>query len=411
MTPYPEDSQITAYVLGELDMNEAAEIERAAVTDPVIRRKITEARDIQQFLKRRLSPPLNQLHPSQRDNIRRNARLSPHKRASVSRGLPRWILPSAAAAAVILLALFMMLRKSDSKPAVIVNTTNTPVPPLSKVIEEPAAPPPQPIPTRAAIANSGFLAAIDHPTLDLPTLPGKKNLSSLAQRVRGASQDPPRDAVRIEEILNSFPLRLHGMTAIARSPASNWHPDKRDDGISSHLATLSTEMISCPWNPSATLLLVSTRINGPKDCGLKITFHLNVENVIRYRLLGFNPEQDKTTTDFPTQLPAGAYSTLAIEIESSKPASELGSLRWSIDGVASPPISLIHKADAEPSDDARFATLVCAYAMWLAGDYAGGIDREILSALVRENTSVTDPEHQAELIRMIEDSLLIQKTD
>jgi hypothetical protein len=410
MTPYPEDSQITAYALGELDAIEAAEIERAAVTDPVIRQKITEARDIQAFLKRRLSPPLKQLHPSQRDDVRRNARLPTNKRVSVSRGLPRWILPSAAAAAVLFLALFMMVRQSELKPASVVKGAQTPVPPLSEVIEEPAPPPP-PAPTQAAIANPGFLSAVDFPALDLPTLPGKKNLSSLAQPVGDADQLTPRDAVRIEEILNSFPLRLNGITAIARSSVSNWHPDKRDDGINSHLATLSTEMISCPWKPSATLLLVSARINDHKDCGLRITFHPNVENVLRYRLLGFNPEKDKTTTDLPTQLPAGAYTTLAVEIESSKPASELGSLLWSIDGVASPPISLIHKADAEPSDDARFATLACAYAMWLAGEYAGIIDKEILSALVRENTSVTDPENEAELIRMIEESLLIQKTD
>ena len=411
MTPHPEDSQLTAYVLGELDANDAAEIERAAIADPVIRQKIAEAQDIQRFLKKRLSPPRNQLHPHQRDDVRRNARRSSSKRVSVSRGFLRWIVPLAAAAAVIFLARFVMVQKSELKPASIVNGGHTPLPPLSEIIEEPVTLPPPPAPTQVAIANHGFLSAIDFPALDLPTLPGKKNLSSLVQPVSDGDQLAPRNAVRIEEILNSFPLRLNGVTAIARASVSNWHPDKRDNGINNHLATLSTEMISCPWKPSATLLLISARINDHKNCGLRITFHPNGENVFRYRLLGFHPEKGKTTTDLPAQLPAGAYTTLALEIESSKPASELGSLLWSIDGVASPPISLIHKADAEPSDDARFATLACAYAMGLAGHDAGVIHKEILSALVRENTSATIPANQAELIRMIEDSLLMEKTD
>jgi hypothetical protein len=178
--------------------------------------------------------------------------------------------------------------------------------------------------------------------------------------------------------------------------------------MSAHLATLSTEMIACPWKPSATLLLISARANSQKDCNLKIAFHPNLKNVFRYRLLGFNPGKDDAPSELPTQLTAGSYTTLAVEIEASMPGGELGSLEWSADGTSSPPLSLLHKPDAEPSDDARFATLVCTYAQWLAGEQAGIIDKEILSALVRENTSATIPPDHADFIKLIATSLNLQ---
>ncbi|MEY3898478.1 MAG: hypothetical protein RLZZ214_4000, partial [Verrucomicrobiota bacterium] len=268
---------------------------------------------------------------------------------------------------------------------------------------EPAAPMvTQPLP---AIARQVSIPSADSPTLELPILPGKPNLNAITQSIVEDGKLPSHESIRLDEILNSFPLRLNGTAAIARGGIAPWHPDNRDSGVSSHVATVATEMIACPWKPSATLLLISVRANGRNDCDIKITFRPNPENVTHYRLLGYPPKNGTPAGNSPTKLPAGAYTSLAIEIAPSKPGTDLGSLEWSTNETAAPPISLVHKPDAEPSDDARFATVVCTFAQWLAGEQTGSIDPEILAALARETASATLPPDRAEFLKLIEKAL------
>jgi hypothetical protein len=400
MKLHPEDPRITAYVLGELSPDDAAAVESAAATDPVIQEKIQEAEEIQRFLKERLTTPTAQLLPRHRENIRRAARLGDAaSTASIWKSLPRWVIPTAAAA-VFALATFIMRRIPADKPSQVTGphpATQTPTKPVEPLTPKEIPPP--------ASAGRVSIPAAQAPTLELPILPGKPNLTAITQSIVEVGKLPPHKEVRPGEILNSFPLRLNGTAAIARGGSAPWHPDNRDSGVSAHVATVSTETIACPWKPSATLLLVSVRSNGQKDCDLKISFHPDPENVARYRLLGFPSKDGTPAGSIPTKLPAGSYTTLAIEIESSKPDAELGSLEWSADGKPAPSIPLKHKSDAEPSDDARFATLVCTYGQWLAGEQPGIIDREIVFALARETASATLPAERAEFIQLIEMSL------
>lgn len=405
MKLHPEDPRITAYVLGELEPEEAAAIERAAAADPAIQEKIRETGEIQHFLKERLTTPTGKLLPRQRENIRRSARLTGGEKKLVSfSSLQPWLIP-AAAAAVLALATFILVRMPQDKPTQV--TANTPTVPTPSEATQPGEPPapkitPQPVP---AVAQQVFKPSADSLTLELPILPGKPNLTAITQSIVETGKLPSPGSVRLDEILNSFSLRLNGTAAIARGGNAPWHPDNRDSGISAHVATLSTEMIACPWKPSATLLLISLRANGKKDCDVKIAFTTHPENVLRYRLLGFPSENGTPTGDPPTTLPAGSYSTLAIEIEPSKPGTHLGSLEWSTDHKPAASISLVHKTDAEPSDDARFAAVICTYAQWLAGELPGIIDREIISGLVRETTSATLPADRADFLKLIEKSL------
>ena len=175
--------------------------------------------------------------------------------------------------------------------------------------------------------------------------------------------------------------------------------------MSAHVATLSTEMIACPWKPSATLLFISLRGNARSACDVGISYHANPDGVARYRLLGFVPAEGPTADRLPAKLAVNATTTLAIEIESSKPGGDLGRLEWSTDKQPAPSIALVHKRDAEPSDDARFAALVCTYAQWLAGEQAGIINTDILTALAREITSPTLPADRAEFLELIDKSL------
>jgi len=401
----PEDPRITAYILGELEPEDAAAVERAAAGDPAIQEKIREVREFQRFLKTRLATPTAQLLPRQRENIRRDAGKGITSAAVISwNSFHHWIIP-AAAAAVLALATFLLVRMPPDKPAQITAKTAATQPPPASAKPPAAAPGVTPPPALPAIARQVFIPATAAPTLELPILPGKPNLTAITESIVRAGKLPSADSVRLDEILNSFPLRLNGTAAIARGGSPPWHPDNRDSGMSAHVATVSTEMIACPWKPSATLLLISIRANGQKACDVKIAFRANPYNVSRYRLFGFPAKIGTPAGNPPSKLPAGSYSTLAMEIEPSRPGGDLGTLEWSADDKPAPPISLHHKTDAEPSDDARFATLVCTYSQWLAHELPGIIDPEIVSALVRETTSATLPAERAEFLKLIEKSL------
>jgi hypothetical protein len=393
----PEDPRLTAYVLGELEPEDAAAVGLAVAADPALQAKVAEMKDIQRFLTERLIPPTDKLLPRQRENIRRCARQADSSKVIPFASLQAWLIP-AAAAAVLVLGTFLLLRMPSEKA--LPTTSAKPTPPEIAQAPAPVAPP-------APAPPAWFLPddAAAPPALDLPVTSAKDNLAAISKLILEDRQLPPSQDVRLEEILNNFSLRLHGVTSIARGSSNSWHPDERANGVTSHIATISTEMIPCPWKPSATLLLISIRGNEQKDCDVKITYHADTANISRYRLLGFKSVEGQEPGNLPTKLPANSIATLAIEIEPSSPADELGSLEWSVDDKPAPVISLVRKSAAEPSDDARFAALVCIYGQWLAGEQAGIIDADIVAALAREIASTTLAADRAGFLNLIDRSL------
>ena len=403
----PDGPRLTSYVLGELGAEDAAAVERAAAEDPALQAEIGETRAIQDFLTDRLAPPADKLLPHQRENVRRSARDADRTGktisfAAFSNALKPWLIP-ASAAAVLALATSILIRRPAGKPCPVAVATPPPAPAAPAAAVAANNPPPAPVLPPAV--PHGPVAAADFPILDLPVPTGKADLETISKAIRIDRQLPPANSIRLEQILNGFPLRLNGVAAIVRSAANNWHPDNRDSGMSAHVATLSTEMIACPWKPSATLLFISLHGNASSACDVRIAYHANPGGVARYRLLGSAPAEGQTAGILPAQLAVDSTTTLAIEIESSKPGGDLGTLEWSTDDQAAPSVSLVHKSDAEPSDDARFAALVCTYAQWLAGEQAGIINTDILVALAREIASSTLPADRADFLELIESSL------
>lgn len=421
MKLHPEDPRLTAHVLGELGQEEAAAVEQAAAADPALQAEISEIRAVQRTLAQRLATGPEKLLPSQRENIRRSAREAAAAGkvisfSSLKEKLQPWLIPMAAAS-VLAIATTILLRmpQPPEKPEVAAEKPAAPAVPSKLPAPGPAHAASQaavPADTHAdpelpALVRRGSVKASEFPTLDLPVQTGKSSLEWISKAILQERKRPPHNAVRPEEILNSFQFRLTGTTSIARDrDQADWHPDQRDSGVSAHIATLSTEMIACPWKPSATLLLISVRGNPSKDSEIRISYQSNPGNVFRYRLIGFAPVEGAATSDkLPGKLSANSSTTLAIEIEPSKPGSELGSLVWSADGKPAPAIPLLHKSDAEPSNDARFAALVCTYAQWLAGEQSGTIDADIVSGLAREIASSDLPADRSEFLNLIDRSL------
>ncbi len=421
MQLHHEDPHLTAYVLGELTPEQAAAIELAAASDPALRAEIDRTRHQKGFLVQRLAMPAVKLLPSQYEKVRHAARKTSGSGlltsfTSLKRTLHPWIIPTAAAA-VLSLATLILIRMSVITAKSVVKADP---PAASKTLENlrspshgPAHPTSQadrvePIKTQnklPSLVRRESISAADFPTLELPVKSGKASMDSISKAISIDNKRPSPSTVHLEEILNSFRFRLSGTTAIARGAVGNWHPDTRDSGVTEQVATLSTEMIACPWKPSSVLLLVSIRGNTRRDCNVQISYQAETSNVSRYRLLGYAQAEGNTTDSLPNSLPASTTTVLALEIEPLKPGVPLGSLVWSADGKPAPSISLTHKSETEPSDDARFAALVCTYAQWLAEEQIGVIDADIVAALARENATTSLPADRSDFLNLIDRSL------
>ena len=398
-----EDPRLTAYVLGELGADEASAVGQAIAADSALQAEVQAIEGIQQFLTQRLEIPAETLLPEQRENIRRQARSS--SRPSGFRSLVAfreaiqpWIIPASAAAVLALATtIFFQMSGRTLSTKVVAKPKSVPASHQGQAAP-PAIPPVIEPPQEMALAA-------DPQTLDLPITTATTSLAAVSKSILSEGKLPPHESVHLGEILNNFPLRLNGVTSISRSTATTWHPDGRDSGMSNHAATLSTELIACPWKPSATLLLISIRANAKVGCDAKLAFHPNPATVLRHRLLGFSPSSGPATSGTSARMPAGAVTNIAMEIEPSSVGGDFGTLEWSTDGAAAPTISLVHNKDAEPSDDARFAALVCTFSLWLVGDSNGVIDAEVVAALAREIASAALPKERTEFLNLIDRSL------
>ena len=297
----------------------------------------------------------------------------PARRASAWSG---WLIPACAAAVLALATLLVIKMPAD--PA---------LPAVKKPVIEAVQAPVQPIVSFVPVLR-GSLKPTDVPTLDLPIQSLTLSMQLVSNAIFEERQFPSREVVRLEEILNHFPLLLNGTAAIVPGPGG-------------HLATLTTETIPCPWKPSATLLIIALRGNPLTACDVKLSYHAAHDSVFRYRLLGFSSTDGVPADALPSLLAAGSSTVLALEIEPSRPGGNLGTLRWTAAGKPAPEIPLIHRADAEPSDDARFAALVCTFGQWLTGEQAGTIDAETVAALARETSSATLPADRAKFIALV----------
>lgn len=393
-----EDPRLTAYVLGELGTDEAANVAQAIAADPALQAEVQEIESIQKFLSSRLQVAGEKLLPAQRGNIQRQARNSSNSSGwrtltALRDAIQPWIIP-ASAAAVLALATFIFIKMSSDQHSTITkhqppnNPTSSPGPQSN----------PSPIQPVATVS-------VNSQNLDLPIITSLDSLKSVSKSILTEGKLPPHEAVILPEILNNFTLRLQGVTAISRNASTSWHPDNRDSGASNHAATLSTELIACPWKPSATLLIISVRTNAKVACDLKLNYRPNPATVLRRRLVGFPPTQGSISETISDKMSAGAVANLVIEIEPSLIGGDFGTLEWSTDGTPAPPVTLVHNKEVEPSDDARFVALVSTFSLWLLGDSTGVIDVDVVAALAREIASSNLPPERTEFLNLVDKSL------
>jgi von Willebrand factor len=436
----PEDPRLTALVLGELSPGDAAAVRRAAEADASLAAALAELETTTRLVEQNLAFPAVPL-----DSVRRAAVLQAARDAdaaakvvSIKTGgktIKRLWMGLAAAAAVALLVAVLgkipagekpiagkpvpadpdevsfeiALVPAPGPPMVAVDETapvrvNTPVLVKaadfrSKAMEQKGelflkrlaeCVSTSPIPKEAdfpQLRQREEVAVVSQPSMQLPVQAGVSSLIWITRMIREDAILPPANAVRIEEILNRFSLRPIGSAAVSK-------------GVS-----LSIETTACPWKPSAVLMLVSFRGANDAARDVKARFLADPAKVRSYRLIGFSSVSELDAAPMPTRLPAGTLTSLVIEIDPSTPAADFGSIEWSVDGASAPTLALARDDGAEPSDDVRFAALVCAYGQWLSNRSGGEIDKDMLAAMARETFSTNLAPDRIDFLNLVEQTL------
>lgn len=347
-----DDPRLTAYVLGELSPKEAKQFEHAIAGDPALKLAVNEIERTQADLLKFLGAETDTLLPRQRSAIMRAAREASGQENIISLKPQRkpfsiWTWPLAAAAVVTATMFIVTMIPAPNNGDSDGNVANG----SDKGLGE----------DFVAVENSGQ----SRKNIGLPLVAGNKSLTQITRSIRDTGNLPNKQDVRIEEILNSFPLDAKGSVAL-------WKGN-----------SLGAEVVECPWSPSGSLVFVKIRGAKDKSSKLSIEFQSNENTVISSRLLGFELEQnDRERKPMPQMLSAGQETMVALLVESK--SHELGKLVWSVDGEAGPAVELVRDANKEASSDSRFASLICGFGLWLRGEKPEIIDDALILGLARE---------------------------
>jgi hypothetical protein len=408
MSLRPDDPKLSAWLLGELSAEEAAEVKRAVSADPALKLASHEMERVQRLLSNTLAPQQASLFPRQRNTILQEARrmdasvrvvaFPKRAKAPVS-----WFFPIAAAAVLALACWLLIQLPGGDNPQMADGRTDTKKP-TNPAIDAASWPAPAPadsssaavvMPTTQSIdvhpqfpvlIPRSAVNALENPVLALPVQAGRMSLDWVTTAIRKENRLPHPHAVRFEEILNRFTLRPSGTAALAKGVA------------------LSAESVPCPWRPSSELLVVSLRGAASDARDVTAVFQPNPAVVRSYRLLGYARAQGAAESALPTTLEAGRTHSLVIEVQAEKSTASFGSIRWTVDGQNAPVLDVIRRTDTPPSDDARFAALVAACSLWLA-EPSSAIDQEMLAAVMREHRSSAMTAERADFVRLVEEAM------
>jgi hypothetical protein len=347
-----DDPRWIAYVLGELSAKEAKQFDHAIAGDPALKLALKEIERSQADLLKFLGTESDTLLPRQRSAIMQAAREASGSGKIVSMKPQRkefniWAWPLAAAAVVTATMFIVTMLPAPETGDSDKKVGNGSIKPSFDEF--------------VAVENRGQARK----SIALPLIAGNKSLTQITRSIRELGNLPSRQDVRIEEMLNAFPLDTNGSVALLNG------------------ASLGAEVVECPWSPSGSLVFVKIRGARDRSSKLSVEFNSNDRSVISSRLLGYEIEENtRDRNSMPQELSAGQETLVAILIEAK--SQDLGQLVWSVDGQTAPMIELVRDSEKEASSDSRFASLICGFGLWLREEKPEIIDDSLILGLARE---------------------------
>ncbi len=346
-------------------------VEDAAASDEALRAGLRETEYFCADLKSLLGGEQDRLLPKQRENIRKAAKVAARQGKievleSHRTSQKIWQIPLAAAA-VIGAGIFFLTMIPPAKHGGSKTVTSK----VDLTISE--------NPGIEAVPREGNV-------MRLPLEAGKRSLSLVTAAIRIEDKMPEPAQVRIEELLNAFPLKAKGSAALWKG------------------CTLAAEILSCPWQPSGNLILVS--VQGARDGDRKLS--VDLKSTSPHRLIGYSMTSGKVSTA-PSESTLRAGESVVLMIETNSSAQELGSLVWTVDGTEAPAVDLVFNPEMEPSDDASFATLICAFGMWLRGEGKPDVDGLLVLALAREAASESIVADRYDFLTLVDQAVKVSE--
>lgn len=308
-TDHPD---LTTYALGEMNEAERLRFEEELQFQPEFNAEIEAISKMGRLLARGLAEEPNRLTSEQRETIWREIGLMPKNvvpmRAS---NWPRVLLAISASAACLCVAYYALsmvtlkeqelakvptAQPDETAPLAITMEDAAPAPapdwltiaqgefterqgadrPESWDLEPELLPEPNELPY---LASNDFVSVEDQPETELPVQSGKASYPWVRGFLDEAQDLPPRDAVRIEELVNAFP-----------------YSEPRDE-ISGRVA-IGMRLVDCPWDSDSWLLGILLRNTSSVDpVQMKARLHVVDRAVSEYRLLGFAQREDKEGRD------------------------------------------------------------------------------------------------------------------
>lgn len=388
----PDDPRLSAYVLGELDAAEMVRVERAAAADPAIRISLNELERTAGMLTDLFGAESEaRLRPTQRRAVMKASADSGSSGVSVE--LPRaswrpWILAVGAAAAVVL-ATVAIGRFGGSRPGGLVNAEEVSLLPApgpesggarvasggaeGASLSKPADPVDQAgpfreiartqergkLPDRAKLPATGNLASPSSDAeLRLPVVTGTGSAVWVRRWIMERGELPPRDAVRVEEMVNSVTLPMEPLG------------EELEFAVSA---------MPCPWDNTRTLVGVGFRAKSEDIADLELR---SLSGQPRRIIGSYAVRSDAALSSV---LPKGRSQLVLLEFSGNQ---ELGSIEIRIGD--SREFSRPVPSSTEPGPMMERAAAMAAFGLWLRDE---GVSRDDLKAVL-ERTRAVDPTWQ-----------------
>lgn len=233
-----------------------------------------------------------------------------------------------------------------------------------------------------SLEENHYLSTLEQPVTTVPVMAGRTSFAWVERFLRERGELPPRDAVRLEELVN--------------------YPDYREDAQAQiGGVALSSELVPCPWNEGCLLLgiLLQREPGSSEKEQVSLQLEIDDEHVAEYRLLGFAQPNGElipaTGGDASHPLAAGNSTYVFYEIRPGRlpfDSTPLGrvALKVTSDESASPvhrniDVPSIPGRWLDSSDSFRTAATLAAYALVLRDSpYKGSLDLARVESLAKQ---------------------------
>ena len=231
-----------------------------------------------------------------------------------------------------------------------------------------------------------YLSTSESSSTTVPVMAGRTSFAWVERFLRERGELPPRDAVRLEELVN--------------------YPDYRESAEAQvGGVALTSELVPCPWNENCLLLglLLQRQPGSAETEKVSVQLEIDEERVAEYRLLGFAQPDGEVVAgaDASHPLAAGNSTYVFYEIRPGDVPFDdvpLGKVALKVtDEVGSPiyrnlEVPAIPNRWLDSSNSFRTAATVAAYALCLRDSpYKGNLSFEWVESLARQ-TLLEHPE-------------------